>query len=176
MLVSELQILGDSSSGLGALGFSLSSFVIQLITFILAFIVLKKWAFGPILKVLKERRDLIAQGVSLGEAMQKEKLELEDKVAREIAKARDKADGILADASDAAKQAIAKAEADAEARAQIIIDEAASQTKQDMARAKKKLESEIISLVSEATEAITREKVDPKKDAQLIDRALAGRS
>ncbi|MEI9913959.1 MAG: F0F1 ATP synthase subunit B [Candidatus Saccharibacteria bacterium] len=174
MIIPELSTLGDSSSGIGALGFSLSSFLIQLITFILAYLVLRKWAFGPILKILKERRDTIAKGVSLGEQMQKEKIELEAKVEKAIEDARDKADGILADANDSAKQVISKAEADAETKAQGILDEAKEQTKQDISRAKKKLENEIVSLISEATEVITGEKLDAKKDSELIDRALAG--
>ncbi|HEY1646203.1 MAG TPA: F0F1 ATP synthase subunit B [Candidatus Saccharimonadales bacterium] len=174
MISLGLQTLADSSSGLGALGVSWSAFVIQLITFILAYLVLRKWAFGPILKILKERRDKIAQGVSLGEAMEKEKIELEERVAKEIAEARVRADTILADANESAKEAVRKAEVDAEAKAEGIISEAKAQTKQDMQRAKRQLEGEIVNLVSEATEVITGEKVDKTKDAKLIDRAIAG--
>jgi F-type H+-transporting ATPase subunit b len=166
--------MATSSSGIGALGFSASSFFIQLITFILAYLVLRKWAFGPIIKILKERRDTIDQGVALGESMKKEQAELEARVDKEIEAARSKADDILADASQAAKDAIRRGEADAEAKAGVILNEAKDQTKQDMARAKRKLESEIVSLVADATEVITGEKVDAKKDADLIDRALAG--
>jgi F-type H+-transporting ATPase subunit b len=169
----DLDILGSSTSGIGALGFSASSFVIQLITFILAFLVLKKWAFQPITKVLRERRETIDRGVTLGQQMQKDKLELEERIAKEIAAARAKADAIIGDANTAGKELIHKAEADAEAKAQAIINEAREQTKQDITRARRKLEAEIIDLIAEATEVITGEKVDPKKDAELIDRALA---
>ena len=39
-------------------------------------------------------------------------------------------------------------------------------------RARKQLQGELVALVSEATETIIGEKVDAKKDAQLIERAL----
>ncbi len=173
MVITDLHMLASSTSGLGALGFSWSSFVIQLITFILAFFVLRKWAFGPILKVLKERRETIAKGVTLGEQMQKEKLEFEAKVTEIIADARVRADAIIVDANEDGKELIRRAEATAETKAEAIIKEAKEQTTQEMARARRKLEAEIIDLIAEATEVITGEKIDATKDARLIDRALS---
>ena len=173
MVLTQFQLLADNSSGLGALGFSLSSFLIQLITFILAYLVLRKWAFGPIMKILKERRDVIDKGVKLGEQMEKEKIALEDKIEQQIAEARAKADAILTDANEAAKDAIRKAETDAELKAMAILDEAKDQTKQEIQRAKRKLEAEIVELVGEATEAILNEKVDSKKDTDLIHSVIS---
>lgn len=172
MIITGLQYFGQSTSGIGALGFNLKSFVIQLITFILAYLVLKRWAFEPIIKILRERREVIDKGVTLTEQLEKEKAELDERVEKELAEARSKADVILSDASDAAKDAIRKGEQDAETRAQVILEEAKEQTKQDLVRAKKKLEGEIVNLVSDATEVITGEKLDKAKDSKLIDKAL----
>ena len=77
MFLSLLNNFGDSSSGLGALGINASAFVIQLITFILVFLVLRQWAFKPILKILNERRETIEKGVKLGQEMAEEKKLLE---------------------------------------------------------------------------------------------------
>src|ERR1035437_10014219 len=107
-----LQVLNfaDSSSGLRALGVDGRAFVIQLVTFVLAYLVLRRYAFGPILKILRERREKIEQGVKLGEQMQKEKAELEDKVTEPLHASRQEADNILAEAQDAARQAVREAE------------------------------------------------------------------
>ena len=43
---------------------------------------------------------------------------------------------------------------------------------QEMDSAKRKLESEIASLVVDATEVLTKEKIDIKKDASLINQAI----
>ena len=43
------------------------------------------------------------------------------------------------------------------------------------ARARKQLEGELAGLVADATEAVIDEKIDAKKDAQLIERALKGK-
>lgn len=162
----------DSSSGLGSLGIDGKALIIQLVTFLLAFLVLQRWAFKPIVKLMEQRRQTIEAGVSLGEEMRKEKAALEDKVSKELAKARTKADGIVAAAQDTARETVREAESKAQEKAEGIIEEARQRTAQDVTRARKQLESEIVSLISDATEAIIDEKVDAQKDAALVDKAL----
>ena len=65
-----------------------------------------------------------------------------------------------------------EAEGKAKEKADGIVAEAKERTTQDVARARKKLEGELVGLISDATEAIIDEKVDAKKDAALIDKAL----
>jgi F-type H+-transporting ATPase subunit b len=174
-MLQTLVFFGDSSSGIGALGVDGQAFVIQLITFVLAFLVLRRYAFGPILKVLHERRETIESGVKLGEQMRKEKVELADKVEKTLHETRQQADGIIAGAQDTARQTVREAEDKAREKAAGILKEADERIAQDTARARQRLEKELVGLVSDATEAIIDEKVDAKKDAQLINRALKGR-
>jgi F-type H+-transporting ATPase subunit b len=164
-----------SSSGLGALGFDGKAFLIQLVTFVLAYLVLRRYAFGPIIKVLRERRETIEQGVKLGEQMQREKAELEAKVEQQLHEARQQADTIIAGAQDTSRQIIQESEQKARDKAAVIVQEAEARINQDMARARQSLEKELVGLVSEATEAIIEEKVDTKKDIELIERALRER-
>jgi len=63
------QFAAETSSGIGALGVDGRALVIQLVTFALAYWVLRRFAFKPILKVLQDRRDLIESGVQIGEQM-----------------------------------------------------------------------------------------------------------
>lgn len=160
------------SSGIGALGIDGKAFLIQLITFLLAFLILKRYAFKPIVKVLNERRETIESGVKLGEQMQKEQAEFEAKVEQLLQEARQQADEIMAGAQDNARQTVREAEDKAREKAAGILKEAEARIDQDTARARKQLEKELVGLVSDATEAIIGEKVDAKKDAQLIERAL----
>lgn len=166
---------GAGSSGIGALGFSGQAFLIQLVTFILAYLVLRHYAFGPILKMMRQRRDTIETSVKLAEQLQKEQVELEEKIEKTLHETRQKADDIIAEAHDAGRQAIREAEDKARQKATAILSEADSQVVQDTARARKQLEKELVGLIADTTEAIIEEKVDTKKDAQLIERALKGR-
>jgi F-type H+-transporting ATPase subunit b len=139
---------------------------------VLAFLVLKKYAFQPILKVLNERRATIESGVKLGEEMQKERAALDDQVTETLQDARKQADEIIGAAQDSGKQAIRDAEEKARDKAAGILTDAENRIVQDTARARKQLEKELVGLISEATEAIIDEKVDAKKDVALIERAL----
>jgi F-type H+-transporting ATPase subunit b len=162
----------DSSSGVGALGFDGKAFLIQLITFLLAYLVLRRYAFGPILKALQQRRETIESGVKLGEQLRQEQAEMESKVEAALHEARGKADKIIADAQDTGRQMTQEAEAKARDKAAGIINAAEDRIKQDTTQARQALEKELVGLVADATEAIIEEKVDAKKDAELIDRAL----
>jgi F-type H+-transporting ATPase subunit b len=165
-------IFGDSSSGLGALGVDGQAFLIQLITFVLAYFVLRRFAFGPILKILKERRETIESGVRLGEEMKSERAKLEAEIEEVLHKARQDADKIIASAQDAGRQAIREAEDKAREKAAGILKQADARITQDTARARKQLEKELVGLVADATEAIIKEKLDDKKDTELIERLL----
>lgn len=171
-MIASFTQFAETSSGIGALGIDGKAFVIQLITFVLAFLVLKRYAFKPIGKVLTERRETIESGVKLGEEMQKERAKLDDKVEKILQDTRKEADGIIAGAQEDARQTVREAEDKAREKAAGILKEADSRIDQDTARARKQLEKELVGLVSDATEAIIGEKVDAKKDAQLIERAL----
>jgi F-type H+-transporting ATPase subunit b len=166
---------GSSSSGIGALGFSGQAFLIQLVTFILAYLVLRKYAFGPILSMMQRRRETIESSVTLAKQLEKEKAELEVKVEKTLHETRQKADDIIAQAHDSGRQAVREAEEKARLKAAGILVEAESRITQDTSRARKQLEKELVSLIADTTEAIIDEKVDGKKDAQLIERALKER-
>lgn len=178
MLTTSLNIFASetSSSGLSALGVDGRAFLIQLITFVLALLVLKRYAFKPIVKILGERRDLIESGVKLGEQMQKEEAELAEKIESKLHDARIEADKVIAGAQDTARQTIREAEDKAREKAASILETADARIAQDTARARKQLEGELVGLISDATEAIIDEKVDAKKDAALIERALKGQA
>ncbi len=175
-MLNPLSQFGAESSGLGALGVDGQAFLIQLITFVLAYFVLRRFAFGPILKILRERRETIEKGVSLGEKMQKDQAKLAEEIEQKLTEARQAADTIIQDAQQAGRQSIREAEETARSKAESILDQAETRISQDTARARKQLEGELVGLIAEATEAILQEKVDSSKDKALISKFLKGRA
>lgn len=173
-MITTISQFADSSSGIGALGIDVKALVIQLITFVLAYLVLRKWAFGPVIAAMQRRRETIETGVKLGEAMQKEKAKLEAQVAEKLHDARTQADAIVAEAEATARDTIREGEEKAAEKAAVIVREGKERGEQEVARARKALEAELVGLISDATETIIGEKVDAKKDANLIDQALKG--
>jgi F-type H+-transporting ATPase subunit b len=163
-----------SASGLGALGINAGAFVIQLISFVFVFLLLKKFAFKPIVAKLVERRQTIDDGVRMGLKMEKEKEKLDDAVAEAMRKARHEADQIIANAHKEARQVIRDAEKTAQKKTELIIADAEERAAEESAQARRRLEKDLVGLVSEATEAIVGEKVDTAKDSELVKRAMKG--
>lgn len=159
----------------GILGFSPKSFLIQLITFTLIFVLLKKFAFARVVKVLEKRRQTIEDGVRLGEEMERRKQETEEEVGSILSQARSDADNIIENANKEVREMQREAEKSAKQKTDAMLADAQERISEDAERAKRKVEKDVITLVSEATEAVVHEKVDAKKDAELIDKALKGK-
>jgi F-type H+-transporting ATPase subunit b len=168
-------MFADSTSGIGALGFSGQAFLIQLVTFLIVFLALRQWAFKPITRLLAERRETIDSGITLGEKMREQEAALEEKVSRALHQARQDADKLIAEAESEARMTIQSAEETARNRGEGMLNEAREQITLETKRQRIKLEKDLVGLVSEVSEAIIGEKVDAKKDAALIDQAFRER-
>ena len=164
------------TTGIGALGISPKAFVVQLITFVFVFILLRKFAFKPIGKLLEERRKTIDGGVKMGLEMEKEKAKLDTEVARKMREARLEADKIIANAHKDARDVVREAEKSASRKTEAMLSDAEVRIEAETERAKMALEKDIIGLISEATEAIVGEKVDMAKDGEIIDKILKRRA
>lgn len=162
----------ESASGLGALGVSLQSFLIQLITFVLVFVVLYRFAFKPIVQLLDKRRQTIDDGVKLGLEMEKERDKAEAKIESITRDARHEADRIIANANKESREVLREAEKTAQRKTNAMLADAEARIHEESEQARRKLEKDIVGLVSEATEAVVEEKVDARKDAEIIEKAI----
>jgi F-type H+-transporting ATPase subunit b len=172
--VVQLYFAAESSGGspLDALGVNGKAFLIQLITFVLVLLVLKRFAFKPITRLLAERRKVIDDGVKMGLEMEKERAKLEADTAQIMRDARSEADKIISNGQKEAREIIREAEKAGQRKVDTMLADAEARIAEETQQAKRKLEKEIVGMVSEATEAIVEEKVDATKDAKLIDKAL----
>jgi F-type H+-transporting ATPase subunit b len=165
----------EGATGLGALGVSLQAFFIQLVTFVFVFLVLKRFAVGPIIALLEKRRKTIDDGVKMGLKLEKEREKLDKEIAQAMRDARHEADRIIANSHKEAREILREAEKSAQRKTDAMLTDAQARIEEESRQAKRSLEKDIVGLVSEATETIVGEKVDAKKDAALIDKALKGR-
>ena len=164
----------SSESPLAALGVSGKAFLIQLITFVLVFLLLKKFAFTPITKMLEERRKVIDDGVRLGQKLDGERDKFEKEMTNATRDARQEADKIISGGHKEARELIREAEKTAQRKSEAMLADAEARIVEETAHAKRKLEKDLVGLISEATEAIVGEKIDAKKDALLVDRVMKG--
>lgn len=159
----------------GILGVNLESFVVQILTFVLVFVILKKFAFARIVTMLDNRYKVIDEGVRHGQQMKEERERLEKETVKVVREARLGADEIIGHAQKEARDIVREAEKIANKKSEVMLKDAEDRINEEAQQSRRKLEKEIVGLVSEATEAVVHEKVDAKKDAELIDKAIKGR-
>lgn len=164
-----------STGGAEALGLSFSAFLIQLITFVIVFLILNRFAFKPIVKKLEERRQVIEDGVKMGLELEKERLALDAEIIKIKRDARHEADKIIATGHKEARSIMSDTEKATARKVETMITDAEARIEEESEQARLSLEKDIVGLISEATEALVGEKVDTKKDAELIDKILKGR-
>lgn len=166
----------ESASGIAALGIDGKAFIIQLITWILVFLVLRHFVFRPIVNVLEKRRETIEDGVRLTNEMRTEKEKLEVEITRIQKEARKHADEVLANSQQQAGTILKEAEESAQKKIEMLLTEAQKKIEEETKRAQQTVEKEAVDLVIRATEVIAHEKITASKDKALIARALKGQS
>jgi len=158
-----------------ALGLNWKLLLEQGIAFLILVWILGKFVYPVLTKAIDTRRDQIEAGMKEAQASQEALEKAEQKVADMIAEARKDADDLLARSHQEAGAVIADAEAKAKERAEQIVTDARAQLEADVAKARRALKTETVQLVAAATEHIVHEKIDGKKDAGLIEHALAAK-
>lgn len=166
----------DTKSGVAALGIDGKAFIIQLITFLFVYLILRRYVFKPVVKALEDRRKTIEQGVKLTTELVSQKEDLDKEAATIRKQARKEADKIVSDAHAQSSAMVKEAEDAAQAKAAAILADAEKKIVEETARARRGLEKEMVELVIEATEKVSGEKLDAKKDNALIANALKGQA
>ncbi len=172
MISSLIQFAAEEKEGIAVLGLDIKVILMQAGVFLLLFFLIKKFALTNIVNTLEERRKTIDSGVDLGISMQKKQAEFEVELQKLHQKARTEADAIIANANKESSTMIKAAEVSASKKVDTMLKDAEGRIKREMDKARNQLRGEMLALVSEATEVIIHEKVDAKKDASLIQRAL----
>ncbi len=175
-LVSHLfaETSGESTGGIASLGVDLKALLLQAATFVIVFLLLKKFALDKIVAMLEKRHETIDQGVTLGLEMQKAKAELAAKAEKVLHDARLEADKIIAAGRQEVSVLLKEAEAAAARKTDAMLADAHTKIEEDMLKARKQLEKDMLTLVAEATEIVIGEKLDINKDTALIEKALIG--
>lgn len=163
---------GEKAGGIAALGVDLKALLLQAATFVIVFLLLKKFALDKIIATLEERHKKIDEGVELGLQMELQQQKLDEDIKAQLLKARKEADVIIAGAHEEAGALVKDAEAKASHKVDGMIADAHARIQEDIKRARKELEKDVLELVADATEVLVEEKLDSKKDMSLIDRAL----
>ena len=158
---------------LDQLGIDFPKIIAQIIIFGLVYLILSKYAFGPVTALLEQRRTRIADGeANLGKI--KENLATsEAQAAAALDQANTAAARIIKEASDAAASIAEQKKQDAVAEAQSIIAKAKEATELERARVMAELKRDFGRLVIDTTSKVTGKTLTTDDQSRLNQEALA---
>jgi F-type H+-transporting ATPase subunit b len=143
-----------------------------LVAFGITFLVLKRYAFGPIQKAIDDRRERIRQAIDEADRAREEAHKLLEEHRALLGRARTDAEEILAEArrvSDAQRERVKE---ETEADRQRRLEETRREIEAETRRALEQIRAEVGELTLVAAEKVTRKALDDDDHRRLIEAAV----
>src|SRR5688572_11504927 len=152
-----------------AFGANWSLFISQVISFLIVAFLLHKFAYKPILKVLEQRRETIAQGLANAEKIKQQLSETEATRQRIMADANVQANKLIEEARAVAAKVQESETQRAIAAAEQIIAKAREAAELDHQRMLKELRKEVGQLVVKTTSAVAGKVLTMDDQKRLVE-------
>ena len=177
--MSCILILAQASSGIldsaketaDTFGWNLWQFLSQVISFTIVALLLRRFAYTPILKVLEERRQQIAEGLLNAEKIKKQLAEAEQRHAEILAKANAVAQKMIDEARESSAHIAERKQQEAVAAAEQILAKAREASAIEHERTMMELKRELGRLVINTTTKVTGKVLTPEDQRRLQEEA-----
>ena len=144
-----------------------------LVFFFITFYVLKRYAFGPIQKMIDERRERIRRALEEADEARDEARSLLEEHRKLIGQAKSDAEQILAEARRVADSMRERIKDESEAERQRRLEETRREIEAETQRALDAIRREVAVLTLEATAKVTGKVLDRDDHRRLIEDAIA---
>jgi F-type H+-transporting ATPase subunit b len=144
-----------------------------IVCFLITLFVLKRWAFGPIQKLIDERRERIRQSLAEADHAREEARKLLEEHRKLISEARRQAEEIRADVRREAEAGRERVREETEADRRRRLDETKRQIEAETARALSQIRQEVAELTLLAASKVTGKVLDSADQRRLIDEAIS---
>lgn len=153
--------------------FSFGLFFWQIILFVLLLLLLRKFAWNPILTALNEREEGIQNALDEADKARQEMADLKSSNEKILKEARAERDGLLKDAREIKDKMISEAKDDASAQANKIIEQAKISIEHEKQAAITDLKNQVAELSIGIAEKVIKEELSNKdKQVALIEKML----
>ncbi|MBI4262395.1 F0F1 ATP synthase subunit B [Candidatus Uhrbacteria bacterium] len=163
------EVVVQSGSFIDTLGLNWKLFIAQIVNFSVVVFVLWRWAYQPLVKLMDDRTRKIEQGLEDAKRAAHELTELEKMRGTTLREAKQEAQRIIEEATQHAE----KMRGDLVLKARTDVEKVVHDAKLAIAREKEIMLNEarghVAELVVAATEKILQEKIDSKKDRELVE-------
>ena len=156
----------------GFLGLTLPSFIGQLINFLILLGLLIFFGYKPIRNMLDERSNRIKLSMEQAEATKREYERAQVEAEKQISKAREEGQSIIAQAAQAGNRLKEEARQEARKEAQAIVEKARAELERERDKIVDGLRKEFVDTAILAAERVLSETLDKGKHHQLIEKTL----
>ena len=144
-----------------------------LLAFVLVLVVLRKFAWGPVLQTLEDRKAKIAGDLAEAERKKAEAAELRGKLEQELRTIDQQARVKIQEAIAEGAKLAGEIRADAQAQARARLERAEAEIAGERAKAAKALQEDMARLAVGGAERILRKKLDEGEQRRLIGEFIA---
>lgn len=138
------------------------------VTFLTIFFILKKFAWKPILNMIKEREDSIESALQAAEKAKLEMKELQAGNERILAEAMAERDNLLREARETKDAIVNEAKTKAKAEADKLINQALESIKNEKMAAITELKNQVAALSIEVAEKILKEQLSTEEKQKVL--------
>jgi F-type H+-transporting ATPase subunit b len=143
-----------------------------IVCFLITLYVLKRFAFGPIQKMIDERREQIRQSIEAADAARDEARKLLEEHKQLIAQARGEAEAILTEARRTGDSMEQRMREETETERQRRLEETRKEIAAETARALEQIRTEVAELTLEAASRVVGRSLSADQDRELIAEAV----
>ena len=145
----------------------------QIVGFLIFLFLIRKFAWGPVLQTLEDRKAKIAGDLADAERKKGEAAELRAKLEAELRNIDQQARVKIQEAAAEGQKLAAEIKADAQAEARARLDRADAEIVSERAKAQKSLHEDMARLAVGGAERILRKKLDETEQRRLIGEFIA---
>ncbi len=156
-----------------ALGINAPALIASIVNFVILFIILRMLLFKPIMRMLDERRDRIAEGLNAAEKARAEAAQAEVNIQAQLDASRREGQELVANAQQIATRLQAEAREQAARDREAGLERARAEIQLERDRAIADLRQEFASVAVSAAERVINQSLDREAHRRIIDEALA---
>lgn len=157
-------------SGIASLGVDPKLLIAQAINFLILLLLLNKFLYKPIVQLLQDRKNKIAEGIKYADEAKIELEKAKIEARKVVSEAIEEAQKIQNESKKTAEQEIMKILSSAQKRAEKIVEGARVSATAEEEKIEMRAKGKIADLVSAAVEKILEEKQDTKEIGRLIQK------
>lgn len=156
------------------LGLNLGWLLVQIFSFAIVFIVLRRWVYFPMIDMLEKRRTAIAKGLEDARVAAEARSNAEQEAEKVIVDAQAEASKIVREATERAESVARDIKAAAEADAAKEREEALAEVQQERDRLLSDLRSQVAALAMAAAQKLVGDALDEQRQRTLINEFFSG--